>query len=223
MVTKIIVLGATACALTGCFQANTSQSPLPATYPVTQQQKMQAAHHWDVLAEHEAKLITGSLGAANIPLHVNGGDASQIFYKGYTNLLTSQLVQNGATVLTTPGGAAQVSFDVDVVKHTDKDSTRSPAGSWTLLTAGVAVAAHAVDKWSTPAKLLIPAAVGADIFSGNWVKESNVEVIITTKVTNQNRILHSSSNIYYINGGDASHYLPKPATSKTIKMTSQER
>ncbi len=221
MVNKIIMLTATAGMLTGCFQVNTSQAPLPATYPVTQQQKMQAAHHWDVLAEHEARLISASFSQINKPLYVSGGDASQGFYKGYTNLLTSQLVQNGATVLTTAQGAATVSFDVTVIKHEDKDNVRAPAGSWTLLAAGVAVAAHAVDKWSEPAKLLIPAAVGADFYSGNWVKDSNVEVIITTKVTDQNQIIHSSSNIYYINGGDASHYSPDAPTT-TIKLTNQE-
>lgn len=221
MVKKIIVLGATASILTGCFQANTAQSPLPSTYPISQQQKMQAAHHWNVLAEHEAKLIAGSVGN-KMPLHISGGDASQVFYQGYANLLTSQLVQNGATVLTTPHGAANVSFDVNVVKHTVKDSVRAPVGTWSLLTAGVAVTAHAIDKWTTPAKLLIPAAVGADITSGNWVKDSNVEVIITTTVTQQNRILHSSSNIYYINGGDASHYAPSVTSTKSVTLTDQE-
>lgn len=222
MIKNIIVLGATAGLLSGCFQANTAQAPLPTTYPITQQQKMQAAHHWDVLAEHEAKLITSSLINALTPLHVTEEGASDIFSQGYKNLLTSQLVQKGAKVLTTPNGAAEVTFEVNVVKHSDQDSVRSPVGSWTLLAAGVAVVAQAANDWSTPEKLLIPAAIGADLMSGSWVEDEVTEVIITTQVTERNRIIHSSSNIYYINGGDASHYITPAKTTKTVKLTNKE-
>lgn len=219
MVKNILMLGTCAGLLSGCYHANTSQTPTPTTYAISEQQKMQAAHHWDVLAAYEARMIAKTLQQHNIPLHVSGGDADTPFYNGYKNLLTSQLVKSGATVRSTTFGSAQVSFDVNVVEHTDRDSRRKPAGSWTLLTAGVIVAAHAVENWSTPAKLLIPAAIGADIYSGNWIKDTEFEVIITTTVIDKSQIIHSSSNIYYINGGDAQHYAPQENSTSKIRVT----
>ena len=50
-------LGMVSLMLSGCFYANTSQAPIATTYPYTEQQRMQAAHHWDVLARHEATQI----------------------------------------------------------------------------------------------------------------------------------------------------------------------
>ena len=223
MVKKLLALGVCTGLLSGCFQANTSQVPLATTYPTSEQQKMQAAHHWDVLAEYEARLIARTLQSKVLALNVNGGDADSEFYQGYTNLLTSQLVKKGLIVVDKPNGAAKVSFDVNVVEHTDRDNRRDVPGSWTLLATGVAVAAHVADHWSTPAKVLFPVAVAADIYSGNWVKDSEFEVIITTQVTDHSQIIHSSSNIYYINGGDASHYMPTPKEHvKRIRVTDQE-
>ncbi|MBE9399378.1 hypothetical protein IOQ59_19115 [Pontibacterium sp. N1Y112] len=219
MVKNLLMLGTCAGLLSGCYQANTSQTPTPTAYSTSEQQKMQAAHHWDVLAAHEARLITTTLQKHNVPLHVSGGDADTPFYNGYKNLLTSQLVTNGAIVRSTGSGSAQVSFDVNVIEHKDRDSRRKPAGSWTLLATGVVVAAHAVEHWSTPAKLLFPAAIGADIYSGNWIKDTDFEVIITTTVIDKNQIIHSSSNIYYINGGDAQHYAPQENSTSKIRVT----
>lgn len=220
MVKHLLLCSVCAGLLSGCFQANTSQAPIASTYPLTEQQKMQAAHHWDVLAEYEAKMISKSLSAYTKPLHVLGSDTTTPFSRGFKSLLTSQLVKQGSHVKATPLGAATVSYDVEVVEHKSRDVVRAPIGTWTALAAGVAVAIHAADQWSEPAKLLIPAAVGTDLFSGNWVDETNFEVIVTTRVVQNDQILHSSSNIYYINGGDADHYTP-PAKAKSIRVTGE--
>jgi hypothetical protein len=220
MIKKMIACGACIVLLPACYAINTSQAPLTTTYPLTEQQKMQAAHHWDVLAEHEAKLISQAASTYSTALFVDGGGDATDFDKSFKNLLTSQLVKNGSIVKTSPSNASVVTYDVDVVEHKDQDLKRAPVGSWTLLTGGVAVVAHAARKWSEPVKLLIPAAIGADAFSGNWVRQTNFEIVVTTRITTRDQITHSSSNIYYINGGDFDHYA-QTSTSTTIKVTGE--
>ncbi|MHB0775665.1 hypothetical protein [Halomonas sp. WWR20] len=203
--TWIVAIGSAAL-LSGCFYVNTSQAPMVTTYPITEQQKMQAAHHWDVLAQHEAQQILSNPSLRDRSLFISANRQATPFARGFDELLISQLVSGGAAVRTDPINAAQIGYTVQVVKHRDRDFIRQPRGTWTALTTGVAVATLPINQWREPALALIPAAGLIDAFSGNWAALSNEEVIITTQVTDNNRILYSSSNIYYINAGDDDHY-----------------
>jgi len=208
---KNILLGCLCVSLlSGCYSINTSQAPVATTYAMSKQQKMQAAHHWDVLASHEAKLISSSISSHSTAVYIEGSDNKNatIFDRGFKSLLTSQLVSLGADVRTSASGAAVVSYGVEVVEHKDRGFIRPTQGHWTLLTAGVAVIAYAADKWDPSAKAVALVPLAADLFGGESVDESNFEIIVTTKVIGRDQILHSSSNIYYINGGDADHYAP---------------
>lgn len=212
MVRKLLLAGlGSSLLLSGCFVANTSQVPMATTYPYSEQQKMQAAHHWDVLAEYEAAGIMRSSALRGRPLYINPTPADSPFARSYDDLLASQLVSNGALVRTDPLAAAQLDYRVQVVEHQDRDFVRAPVGTWTALSAGVAVTTLPINNWSEPALALIPGAALVDAFSGSWESVSNQEVIVTTQVSENNRILYSSSNIYYINAGDAGQYeSPKP-------------
>ncbi len=148
-------------------------------------------------------------------VYVSDENTQTTFDRGFKSLLTSQLVQTGTTVKAVPHNSAVISYEVEVVQHKSRDKIRQEEGTWTLLAAGVAVANHAVKHWGTPTKLLIPAALSADLFSGSLVDESNFEVIITTNAVYSDQIVHSSSNIYYINGSATEHYEQQ---TKTINV-----
>ena len=207
MLRKLCLLGIGSTLLAGCFGVHTSQAPIATTYPLTEQQKMQAAHHWDVLAQHQAGMLVQKLN--NRPLYIHGADQATPFNTTFDSLLTSQLVSAGAVVRTSPNMAAKVSYKVQVVEHKDRDSIRAPEGAYTALTTGIAVATLPFNQWSEPALALIPAAVGADLFSGSLTSETKQEVVITTQVTDAGQILYSNSSIYYINPGDNDHYKAK--------------
>ncbi len=208
MLRKVCLLGIGSTLLAGCFGTHTSQAPIATTYPISEQQKMQAAHHWDVLAQHQADLLTQNKLLKSQPLYINGADQATPFSTAFDTLLTSQLVAKGAYVKTTPAQAAQVSYKVQVVKHNDRGYIRAPEGAMTALAAGVAVATLPYNNWAEPALALIPAAVATDLFSGSWTSETNQEVVITTQVTLADQVIYSNSNIYYINPGDNGHYMP---------------
>lgn len=227
---RLVAVTASVALLAGCFQVNTTQAPIATTYPYSEQQRMQAAEHWRVLADHEAGEILDDRIASGRDLYVSpdahapadeadGGS----FGRGFRDLLTSELVSGGADVVTSPGAqSATIEVEVEVVNHRDRGYIRPPRGTFTALTSGVAVATHPYNHWAEPALGIIPAAVGADLFSGSWTQEGNEEIIVTTRIVDDGRILYSSSNLYYTNRGDRDHYAPHRASqSPTIPVTGQ--
>src|SRR5690554_3345052 len=207
--------------LAGCFGTHTSQAPIATTYPISEQQKMQAAHHWDVLAQHQADMLIQNDLLKSQPLYVRGADVATPFSTAFDSLLTSQLVSKGAYVKTSPNQAAEVSYKVQVVKHKDRGYIRAPEGSMTALAAGIAVATIPINNWSEPALALIPAAFATDLFSGSWTSEIDQEVVITTQVSLADQVVYSNSSIYYINPGDFDHYKAPAKTTKTVKVDGQ--
>ncbi len=220
MLRRTALLSLVTLLLPGCFYAHTSQAPIAKTYPLTEQHKMQAIQHWQVLADHEAQGILQQLKGQS--LYVAKGESSSPFNDTFHELLTSSLVSGGGVVMTSPSMAAEVSYDVNLVEHKDRDAVRPPEGALSVLAAGIAVATFPFNHWNEPSLALIPAAVVADIFAGNVVSESSHEIAITTRVSSQGRLLHSTTNIYYINAGDKSHYVApkaKQAASRSIRVT----
>lgn len=210
-----IAIGAVVMTLSGCFYANTSQAPIATTYPYTEQQRMQAAEHWHVLAKHQADRIIKNEKTRFRDLYIPpSSDVSSSapggeFDRGFRDLLTSQLVSRGVSVVKMPHeNSANVEVNVEVVEHRDRRFIRPPHGALTALAGGIAVATYPINHWSEPALGLLPLAAGADVASGSWTQESNEEIIVTTQVVDNERILYSSSNIYYTNRGDRRHYAP---------------
>ncbi len=196
-------------ALSGCFYTNAAQVPMAKTYPYTEQQRMQAAHHWQVLAEHEAKGILQQHHLRATPLYLpqRQDHASGEFARGYRALLTSELVSGGAIVKKRPAGAVTVDFDVEVVNHSGRGFIRPYPGVMTLAAFATGVSVLVAPS-SNAALALIPPVAMSDVTSGSWTAVGNEEIIITTEITDNERVLYSSSNIYYINQGDRRHYAP---------------
>ena len=229
--TRPVSVGLASLMLSGCFYANTSQAPVATTYPYTEQQRMQAAHHWNVLARHEATSILQRERVRNRDLYISEADHGELraysggeFERGFRTLLTSELVSRGANLTTVPTtNSANVTIDVEVVEHRDRDFVRPPVGAFTALTAGIAVATIPFNNWSEPALGLIPAGMVADTTSGSWTHTGNEEIIVTTQIIDGERILYSSSNIYYINAGDrrqyAPHRVPQAPTTPFVPLT----
>lgn len=220
MIRKVVLLSAITLVLPGCFYAHTSQAPIAKTYPITEQHKMQAAHHWQVLADYEAKGILHQLKGQSV--YVREGLGGSAFDKTFHQLLISELVNDGGSVMVSSNASAEVSYDVNLIEHKDRGMIRPPEGALSVLAAGIAVATVPYNRWAEPALALIPMAVAGDLLIGNVVSESTHEIAITTRVSQQGKLLHSSTNIYYINPGDKDHYMmpekPQP-TARTIRVT----
>ncbi len=195
------LLGLAALLLTGCQ----SQLPMAGTYPLHMQQKMQAAHHWDVLAEDVAEQVAEALDERVemrlLPIDVVAEDEGP-FSEVFTELLMSRLVQRGLQVSSAREGVVALRFKVQVVLHGDR-SQRPVPGALTAIGAGVSVARDVSLDW-------LYGAVGlgllADIGAGYLATHSDHEVVVTTALLHKNRFVVRSSDIYYINDQDYLHY-----------------
>lgn len=182
----------------------TSQIPVATNYPYTEQQKMQAPYHWEVLATEvvwhleQSKKISSSMPLFVVPrFHLPSKEDPAIwtatkplavadesdrlitipFKRAYQNYLITQLVNAGYNVVDDSRAAELLmTFDVQLVKHNDRP-VRSP------------------DIISKIGRVLAGSADGAYI----GIEASPYEVVITTSVKRGNVYVMSHTGTYYIN------------------------
>jgi hypothetical protein len=187
-----------------------SQLPLATTYPATTQQKMQAAHHWDVLAADVAERVEAVLDdredLENVPLDVKT-DGQGAFYDVFEDLVTSHLVSRGIPVPAEREGAMALFCRVRIVRHSSRMQRPTP-GLLTAIGTGVAVARDVTADWIVGAA---GAGLLADVGAGYLVHASDIEVVITNSIVHRNRYVMHTSDIYYVNEPDSHHYGDKVA------------
>ncbi|MCK5070752.1 MAG: hypothetical protein KAR01_09420 [Desulfocapsa sp.] len=202
-----------------------SRIPQPASYAYTEQQKMQAAHHWDVLASDVANRINNQLVISDYTdksVFVKatcGDDANPCergqtsqFNEGFRDLLITRLVNFGVpTSFENKVSDIEVNYKVQVIYHASNRQSLAP-GTLTILTAAISVFRHA----PTTIQMLALAA-GLDIANSAAPVAGHYEVIITTSMVSDEKYLFRTSDIYYINDPDFWHYQNAPA-GKTIQM-----
>lgn len=203
--------------------------PEPTGYEYSQQQKMQASHHWDVLAADIANQINNELilnDYLDIPVFVREtcGDENQpckpsettVFEESFRDLLITNLVTLGVPTSPTPGtDSLIINYKAQAVYHHRNRWRTLKPGLLTALTAGIVVLRNA------PSEIIALAIAGTvDFANASLVTTSNFEVIITTSVIADNHYLFRNSNIYYINDQDSWHYR-MPSTPAEINLTSR--
>ncbi|MDY6994776.1 MAG: hypothetical protein SVR94_19495, partial [Pseudomonadota bacterium] len=193
--------------------------PLATSYPISTQNKMQAAHHWDVLADHVAGRLANTLeltfpnAAVKPALYVCSTEEQEKtpFGEAFANLLTTKLVQRGLVVVNSPDSSnvLTLNYDMQVLHHKDRGLLYPPPGTFTGLGALAWLVAYGVDNWGDPELAVLPISTVADIYATKnyfFPGETNTEVIITTTVTMGQQHIFGDTNIYYVNTGDADHY-----------------
>jgi uncharacterized lipoprotein YajG len=228
MSTKLALSVAAALSLTACANT-TSQVPLADSYPYSTQQKMQAAHHWDVLAEDVATRLNNHFQQANLlnhPINVIPSNDSP-FQSGFEDLLISQLVNHGFDIRDNNSEALKLKFDTQVVSHSDRGYIRPKNGAYTtlaMLATGVWAAVNIADNSTAVKDALIATGVigtgvALDATAGNINSISNKEVIINVSLMEGEKYLMRKSGIYYINEPDDHHY-KAPLALKSISVVS---
>jgi hypothetical protein len=219
----LLILLATALCLT---TAACTRIPQPQGFPYSDQRKMQAAHHWNVLANdlanrinnelmrkqylHAAVYVRHSCGKPN----ACGPGETFPFDEGFNDLLTTQLVNFGVNTLTKPEGACLIAdYKVQVVFHQADRYQWPQPGVITALAAGITVLRDA-----SPEVITIAAAAAFDYLNATMVTNGHYEVIITTSIIDKNRYVMRSSDIYYINDADFWQYR-KTSPAPEIELT----
>lgn len=212
--------------MTGCAYRSI---PIGVSYPVTTQHRMQAAHHWDVLAEHTADRLAQTL-AVTFPKAVikpalfirYTQEQEQVpFARAFFHMLSSKLVQKGLVVVNNAdfGNALMVDYDVQVIDHKDRRKFNPPLGTYAALGGLAWLVARGVDKWNEMSYVLYPLAAGAEAYTAvsyYFPGDTNTEVVITTAATMGQQYIFQETNTYYINTGDSDHYEPDGKTYQVV-------
>lgn len=204
--------------------------PDPASYPYSQQKKMQASQHWEVLAKdlanrinneliisdniHRAVFVKETCGDEATPCHAN---ETSSFNEAFRDLLITNLVEFGIpTNSRQDDEAIEVQYKVQVVlQNTERMRTIQP-GLLTALSAAIVVFRNA------PTDVIILATgVAADVAHYNLSRPGYYEVIITTSMITNEKYLFRASDIYYIKDKDFHHYQESRPQLKTIKLSSE--
>lgn len=178
------------CLVCGC----SSRMPAPVNFQYSQQKKMQASSHWEMLAADLANRINNELILTDniykaVFVKETCGDETVAckpyetgsFNEAFRDLLITNLVEYGIPTKSLPDeDAIAVYYKVQVVHH-QSDTVRNLQSG--LLT-------------------------------------SHYEIIITTSMKTDERYLFRASNIYYINDQDFYHYQESMPQTKTIVFSS---
>lgn len=228
MNTKIVAGAIVIASLSGCAATPNSQVPLASTYELTYQQKMQAAHHWDVLAEDVASRLKSHFRNASVlnrAINVVPNSNSP-FEKGFEDLLITQMVDQGLNIHANDNEQLKLRFHTQIVSHNDRGYIRPAPGTHTglaLIATGVWAAVNIASN-STAAKdaLIASGVIGTglamDATAGDISAVTNKEVIISVSLMDGDKYLMRKTGIYYINEPDDSQY---EKTSKSISVVSE--
>lgn len=208
-----------------------SRIPEPVGYQYSTQEKMQAVHHWNVLANDLANKINNELIRSDFldtPIYVEqmcGGKTSSCedgkisdFNEAFRDLLITELVNFGVPASAEPSsGTIRVEYKVQLVQHrADRIRTIQP-GVITALTAAVSVLRNAA-----PEVLAIALAAGVDYANTAYARKTDMEAIITTSMMLKKSYFFRSTDIYYINDADLHHYHRPDKSATEIRLISSK-
>ena len=205
--------------------------PEPIAYPYSQQQKMEASHHWQVLADDLANrinnelIITDNASKTVFVKETCGNEAkpcspkeTSSFNEAFRDLLITNLVGYGIpTKKQIDEETLEIHYKVQIVRHASERMRTLQPGLLTGLSAAIVVLRNA------PADL-VTLAIGAasDVANANMTINGHYEIIITTSMLAGGKYLFRASDIYYINDKDFWHYQENLSQAKTMKLTGPE-
>ena len=174
--------------LSGC-------SPLPeaANINTSPQSKLQSAQHWGIVARHISSRLIEHSDAGQKSIYINENNLDTEFSHIFSKQLVSELVSNKVNLKLSPSKESlELLIEVDAIRHpNDRDGSRI---SWTAVYAN----AWLIGSLKEHAALgLVPTAIAADHVN-SIASRTNTEIVITTKLIDQNNIHFSESNVYYI-------------------------
>lgn len=198
----------------GCA-APYSEAPQATNFPASQQEKLQAAAHWEVVSKDLAREIMAALPTPLIGnLHVAVPGESSPFTEVMKEELITQLVRGGYPVARGPDAALSVEIDTQVLKFSEDRGQ----GRWIGVPTALAAGAWAVRTLSTEASGTTTAAatataglIGVDLY--RWFKAQSAsgptpktEIVVSVSVADETRYLARATHVYYVADSDRALY-----------------
>ena len=214
------------------FLFSCSPAPQPISSQFSQQEKFEAAHHWEILANDFAKQIkttiqkellilkTSDVGHASEPeiesslsppyIYIQTNDRSS-FGRAFRTSLITELTKLKYTISYSPKDAMLViKWSVNKIHH---DAERKAAGIPGKHMAAVAIGYGIYKLFDTGSSFGGALAIGAlldltentgGLFRENYVPQN--EIILTLSISKGGDLISRESGTYYINAEDTWHY-----------------
>lgn len=199
--------------LAGCA-ASYAPAPVATNFPISRQEKLQAAGHWAAVAGTiERQLHAALAGSPPRPLYLGEQSQATPFQRALTAALVTALVNDGHVVSKSPAGALKLDLDMQTVTFSANRPQyryRSEAGA-PASAGATALAAPAPGGIAAP-----PVTTTADggfrdsynLFTGLSAPGGTprTEVILTASVTDQFRYVARITSAYYVADSDRALY-----------------
>lgn len=212
---KRVMLGLVAgSVLLGGCAAPYSEAPTATNVPTSNQLKLQAASHWQLIAQDAAGRLTASLDKT--PLYVHQHEQQSQFERAFIQQLISSLISAGYPVMRSPNhlGTRTVEVSAQALSFSpNRKKARTLIGAPTALAAGLWAVGEAVTM--APGDALGAAALGglALTEAHQWFASEKAsgptprtEIIVTTRVISPDRYVAQVSSAYYTTETDSGLY-----------------
>lgn len=194
---RVFVVLAAIASLSAC-----EPMPIPVTYPLSSQQKMQSVAHWQVLADEFAQEMAASVGTG-MPVYVAPTGVSP-FARGVDAYLETALFKAGYAMASGPQGAVTVAIGAQRVEHYGRRDYHIP-GIFTAAGVSAVIANQNITEGDMVGAA-IPLGIGLDLLSGAVATPTNTELIVTAEARSAARILFRDTKSFYLPDGDRFNY-----------------
>jgi len=182
-----------AAVLAGCAVPYTPV-PLATNFPTSEQNKLQAAAHWGVIADHLEKRIVAELKQGpQRPFFIHEYPQATPFQRALTTQIISSLVRDGYVVSRAPAGALRIDLDVQALTFSPERPQFRPSFTTNLLAHNVWIASEHD-----------PSAKYRSMFAPG--ETPRTELIITVSVSDQYRYYARNTSAYYVADTDRALY-----------------
>lgn len=222
-----LLFGASIAMLAGCAPFPYTEAPLATNFATTQQLKLQAGHHWQVIANDAADTLSQALakgGSCIKPhgcpsLHMQSAPASA-FGRAFNSQFISRLVNQGQSVAINGPGDVTLAIEAQTVRFAGNRSQYMGVGKFTMLGAGI-WGLHDLTSHSgaghAGATAAMALAITGDVLAYNMAQFAKgptpeIELILTVSAMKGGQYQARSTNVYYIADSDASLYCWKEET-----------
>lgn len=210
--------------LTSCAKQY-NEAPIATNFLSTEQPKLQAASHWnlitqDIAAELLRRLPTTSMTQTR--LYVETNIPSSPFNTAVKNQLITSLVNAGEKVSKTPEYALDVNIDTQVIQFSrysyEHDLTRQFVGAPTLIASGIWAIAATQPSTAGAVTALV---AGNDTYTWFTSKYATgdvpkTEIIVNVSISNDREYLARSTTVYYVSDTDEDLYSASAAKHFTV-------
>lgn len=199
---SIVGLLISAALLGGC--TTYSEAPVAVNPISTNQLKLQAASHWQLIGDHAAQRLITVL-PKNTPIHIVQSDNSSAFEKAFNDQLVGKLTAVGYQVMRSPNAPGALHVEVSATPLVfSKDRLQGRfVGSATMLTSGLWLLSDIYSNVS-PGAAMVSAGVAVDAyrwFSSEYASGATprTELLVSVSVFDSQRYYARINDAYYTN------------------------